>query len=221
MKKQRKLVGILLSLILLMGTSNVVLASAPSPEVTFDAEEELFTYKNVETYVTEKNEERPNLFTAEKFEMAIPGDSLMQNIVFKTQNMKGKTVHIYLHSENASEEYQEIMNSATFTVTYNNKVISEGTLEDGIKIGTFTSDETKDIQVEFHIPLEVDNRISKLYGTIDWVFVAELIEDETETGKNPETGDYTNYLGWIVLAVAGLVGIVVIRTINNKKRKEQ
>lgn len=206
MKKSKISFGAILSLVLLMAIPNVAKAAEDTPIVTFNANTELFTYENTDTYVADDGTEYPDLFIA--FKDAIPGDSFTQEIEVKTKNIKDETVKIYLHSENPNEDYQEIMEYVDFTVTYEGEIISEGNLADGIMLGTFTSDETMDITVEFSIPIEVGNEVSKLYGTIDWVFVAELIVDETTT---PKTGDESTPFVWLTIAVIAGASILISR----------
>lgn len=219
MNKQRISFGAILSFILLMGMSMVTFAAVDVPTVTFDADAEVFSYENTDTYTDADGTEFPDLFP--EFKGAIPGDSFTQEIIVNAENIEAQTVNIYLHSENANEDYETIMESVLFTVTYEGEEIASGTLEEGILLGSFTADDTMDIVVEMAIPITVGNEIADLYGTIDWVFVAELIDDEPE--ENPtedptedstedlvQTGDNSNFVLWSVLLIVAISGMLSI-----------
>lgn len=220
MKKIRKIMISMLSVFtLLIGCVMPAMAAEYIPEVTFDADAEVFSYENTDTYTDADGTEFPDLFT--EFKGAIPGDSFTQEIIVNAENIEAQTVNIYLHSENANEDYETIMESVLFTVTYEGEEIASGTLEEGILLGSFTADDTMDIVVEMAIPITVGNEIADLYGTIDWVFVAELIDDEPE--ENPtedptedstedlvQTGDNSNFVLWSVLLIVAISGMLSI-----------
>ncbi|MFI3327205.1 MAG: LPXTG cell wall anchor domain-containing protein [Clostridia bacterium] len=175
----KKLFSIILTLAFLSMVSTVAFAADTVPEVTFDANTEEFSYKN--TSLADNG--NPDLFT--EFKGAIPGDSFTQQIELVVKNIEDETVTIYLHSEGENEDYQILMELVEFTVYYEGEEVSAGTLADGITLGVFTEDTTKEFTVEFSIPLTVGNEIAALNAEIDWVFVAELIPDEVEVTPTP------------------------------------
>ncbi|MFI3326888.1 MAG: LPXTG cell wall anchor domain-containing protein [Clostridia bacterium] len=176
----KKIFSIVLTLTFLSMMSITAFAADTVPEVTFDANTEEFSYKNTSL----ASNGNPDLFT--EFKGAIPGDSFTQDIDLVVTNIEDETVTIYLQTDSENEVYQTLMELVEFTVYYDGEEVSDGTLADGITLGMFTEDTTKEFTVEFNIPLTVGNEIAALNAEIDWIFVAELIPDEVETTPTPE-----------------------------------
>lgn len=197
-------------------------ASSTVPEVTFDGKTEEFSYKNTDI----ASNGNPDLFT--EIKGAIPGDSFTQEIELVVKNIEDETVTILLYSESDNEDYEILMSMVEFTICYDGEEVEAGTLEDGITLGEFTADDTKEFTAELYIPITVGNEISALSAEIDWIFVAEIIpnEDEasTSTSKEPEitptptddtevpqTGDVNKTVLWTALSAISIGGIVIIK----------
>ena len=69
------------------------------------------------------------------------------------------------------------------------------------------------LEVKLEVPTSLDNNFKSLIGYINWEFLAEELE-----GTGPQTGDYMNYLPWVIGLTASAVLIIFIIA---KRRKEQ
>lgn len=106
--------------------------------------------------------------------------------------------------------------------TANSEVIFQGTAEelDGLSenvlLGTFEQgDETK-LVATLSVPFELGNEYANRVGEVDWVFVAEEINDPDK--EVVKTGDSSNIILWIVLMAAAIVGIIATVLIKRKQK---
>ena len=172
------------------------------------------------------------------FKNLIPGESRSQEI--KVTNDWSQETEIFLHAEmidqtQATKETKELIDKllkkyATITVMdENGKKIYSGPVWGNVKtespdepsmknpysLGSFSSKETKKLNVSLYLDEKMDNEYRDLLGKIKWVFSAEGTETSYEV---PKTGDMTNTLLFASIALVSGILLVVL-TVTNKKKK--
>ncbi|WP_249030084.1 hypothetical protein [Tannockella kyphosi] len=182
MKHKKVCLSVIVTMILLVITSTSSFGLTSTPEVIFDTSSGMFSYNNAKV---SSSTGCPDLFTDIKG--VIPGDSLEQVIELTVENIGDETVYIYLRSKGESEDYTTLMENVLFTVSYDDQEIT-GLLEDGVMLGVFSENKTTEITIVLEISMDVGNEIASLQGEIDWVFVAEIIEDTEEIVPISENG---------------------------------
>lgn len=79
-------------------------------------------------------------------------------------------------------------------------------LQNNVLLGEFEPGESTELIVELSVPIELGNEYANRVGEVDWVFVAEEL-NEPET---PDTGDHSNVMIWIGLMAIALVCFTIV-----------
>ena len=104
-------------------------------------------------------------------------------------------------------------------------IIFEGTAEEldglaeNVLLGTFEKGDSTVLTAKLSVPIELGNEYANRVGEVDWVFVAEELNNPA-----PETGDTTNanpYVGLLVAAGVAVVGLGGFMFYKKKKDKDQ
>lgn len=104
--------------------------------------------------------------------------------------------------------------------TANSKVIFQGTAEEldglseNILLGEFKKGDEITLVATLSVPIEMGNEYANRVGEVDWVFVAEEINDPEPEGV--KTGDNVNLTLWIGLV--GVSALVIISLILIKRK---
>ncbi|MCR4963931.1 MAG: S-layer homology domain-containing protein [Firmicutes bacterium] len=208
MKKAIRLVVLLSLVAAVICVPFLVLGAATTPEVIFDAGNDTFSFNNV-VYGPERSAEPtdadpyPDIF---QISSAMPGDSESWQVRVTVKNAGNKTVKMYVRAENANEGYRALFGeegegpatlSATFAegdrsvATKIRRLITgeepdaatyTGYIDEGAAyLGAYSgNNSSKDIDLTFSIPLSAGNEIAGLSAEVDWVFQAEVIEDDND-----------------------------------------
>ena len=217
--------------VLVIGT---MIPSFADGNVTYDGNAREFIFKPGSEYSP------TDLF--DNFKGVMPGDELEQKITVKNEQGLCDFVKIYMravpHNDEAnplSESVAETETVATMedflhqlaltVVKEDGTVIFEGTAEEldglaeNVLLGTFEKGDSTVLTAKLSVPIELGNEYANRVGEVDWVFVAEELNNPA-----PETGDTTNANPYVVLLVAAGVAVVAIGGFmfyKNKKDKEQ
>ena len=172
-------------------------ASEITPKVIYDAKEDRFTVFDASGIVGEND--IGDLFT--NFKNVLPGDSVKQTIEVSVINLKkDEQVRLIMRSENQNEAYKELMHHITLSVNYEGKEVSSK-LDEGISLGTFTKDDTKNVLATLQIPIHIGNEIKDLVAKVDWVFSAENIPSTSA----PDTSDSSRTLIYLALMLLSVL----------------
>ena len=92
-------------------------------------------------------------------------------------------------------------------------------LAENVLLGTFEKGDSTVLTAKLSVPIELGNEYANRVGEVDWVFVAEELNNPA-----PETGDTTNanpYVGLLVAAGVAVVGLGGFMFYKKKKDKDQ
>ncbi len=240
----------------------LALGAGDTPEVIFDVAEESFSFNNV-VYGPERspeptdNDPYPDIF---QITNAVPGDSETWQVRVTVKNADRKTVRMYVRAENANDGYRTLFGeegrgpatlSATFAegdgsvatkirsliggdqpdlVTYTGYV-DEGAAYLGSYVG---SNSSKDIDLNFAIPLSAGNEIAGLSAEVEWVFVAEVYDyvppspddddDEPELNKEDHFAYVVGYPDETVRPEANItraeIATILFRLLTDESRNQ-
>ena len=199
----KRILAIVLIFALIIGTMIVtVMADDELPTVTYDHAKGKFLFSNVSPFEDDDGHQYPDLFPNMKNLM--PGDTVTQKIKARVSNIGNGVVNMYLKTqiegdditENEVMDYTKLLSQegVTLTIKAGNRVLSQENLAQKVRIGTFTSNNSLDLDVSLEIPVTAGNDIQSLQGAIQWVFTAEYIASEppqadTEIPEEPVPGD--------------------------------
>lgn len=205
MKKIMKKIFVLIGVIALMMTMTMNVFAAGT--VIYDGNSKKFIFEPGSEYSP------TDLFT--DFKGAMPGDSITQKVHIKNDVSNNVKVKLYMRSLGAQN------GSENFLSKLNLKVSQDGSsnlfdapadqtaqLTDWAYLGTFYSGAEIDLNVILDVPLELGNEYQEAIGYLDWQFKVEELPVESDDPKPPQTGDTTNLILYIVLAL--ISGIVLI-----------
>lgn len=139
-----------------------------------------------------KGREYPDLF--ENFKNMMPGDSVTQTITVGAEHLGGGTVEIVLMADrendtdgdgqdDISQEEQEAFRTLVdsgmmgLTVAWSDESInytytSRQLLTEGVSLGKFSNNETRDVTVTLSFSTEAGNELADLQAGIGWIFTA-------------------------------------------------
>lgn len=189
-KTLKMLTALLFSIIILVGVGTVVYAADSS--VTYEGGAEEFVFLPGSSYTDS------DLF--DNFKGLMPGDTVEQIIEVKNNSSSSDTVKIYiraiLHDEDSNLLSSEVaasgetvatmhdfLSKLTMTVWQDNTAIYQASPDlldgfaDNVLLGTFNYGESTTLRVELLVPIELDNKYANRVGEVDWVFVAEEIDN--------------------------------------------
>ncbi len=130
------------------------------------------------------------------FKNVMPGDTLTQQIVFENKATDTDYVVLKLKAEPHNESnpitasvpgkkaetldtMNDFLSKLTMTIKcngteiYNASPNTAGQLTDLTTLGTVYSGQTLALEVELHVPIELDNTYADRFGEVDWVFYVE------------------------------------------------
>ncbi len=204
-KSMKRLLSLGLALLLLLSALGVTAfaGSKLTPNVVYNGSTRKVEFENA-LLPFFPGSENPDLFTDLKGMM--PGDSVTQTITVGTKNIGADTVRLFLRTEKENEDYVKLTTSypdwVTFTVAQDGKVLAQGDLKDGVKLGEFRGDGKTELTVTLTIDLEAGNDLQGLVAGVDWVFTAEVepYVYEVDDGLLPKaetpwlTTEHVNYI---------------------------
>lgn len=206
----KSIVSLVLAMILILGMSISVLAANSS--VTYEGGAEKFIF------LPGSEHSDSDLFDG--FKNVMPGDVLTETIQIENTSKNCDYVKIYMRaqvhdangnplSEAVAEKtdlvtMEAFLSQLTMTVWNGKEVIYQASpdeldgLSENVLLGTFRRGERTELTVELKVPIEMDNTYMNQIGEVDWVFVAEELNDPEKV----QTGDSANVLLWVgIMAV--------------------
>lgn len=173
---------VILAATLLGGVLGMTALADDTADVIYDASANQFVIKG-ETIRKDANGAQtapyPDLF--HNLKNMMPGDSVTQEIKVKVTNASGKTVKLYLKAESTNEAYTKLFAEGKATLTVQDPAgtdvsdkLTSVTENNTVELGTFASNETKKLTVQFTLPKEAGNDIAALTAELGWVFTAEV-----------------------------------------------
>lgn len=173
------------------------------------------------------------------FKGVMPGDTLTQQITVKNDASRKVKVRVYIRSLGAHEDSVEFLSqlglkvkkSDNNTMAYMFDAAADQTaqLTDWVYLGTLYSGGKVNLDVELHVPVELDNEFQNSIGYLDWEFMIEEFpidpDDPTpppvdpDDSDSPQTGDDTAIILYAAIMCCSLLTIIVL-LIWRKKNKE-
>lgn len=205
MKKIMKKIFVLIGVIALMMTMAVNVFAAGI--VTYDGNSKKFIFEPGSEYSP------TDLFT--DFKGVMPGDSITQKVHIKNDVSNNVKVKLYMRSLGAQKDSENFLSKLNLKVSqdgssnlFDAPADQAAQLTDWVYLGTFYSGAEIDLNVMLDVPLELGNEYQEAIGYLDWQFKVEELPVEPDDPKPPQTGDTTNLILYIVLAL--ISGIVLI-----------
>ena len=204
------------------------------------AAESSVTYEGgAENYVFLPGSEYTDTDLFDNFKGVMPGDELEQKITVTNEQGLCDYVKIYMravpHDDTANPlsdsvmQYETVVTMEDFLHQLSLTVVKEdgteifkGTAEEldglaeNVLLGAFEKGESTVLTAKLSVPIELGNEYANRVGEVDWVFVAEELNNPA-----PETGDNVNlglYLGILGIAAVAVVALVVL---GKKKKSEE
>ena len=204
------------------------------------AAESSVTYEGgAENYVFLPGSEYTDTDLFDNFKGVMPGDELEQKITVTNEQGLCDYVKIYMravpHDDTANPlsdsvmQYETVVTMDDFLHQLSLTVVKEdgteifkGTAEEldglaeNVLLGSFEKGESTVLTAKLSVPIELGNEYANRVGEVDWVFVAEELNNPA-----PETGDNVNlglYLGILGVAAVAVVALVVL---GKKKKSEE
>lgn len=182
--------SMLMTLVLML--SMAVTAYAKDSSVTYEGGAEKYVFLPGSSY------SGTDLF--DNFKGVMPGDKLTQKVTVKNESRSSDKVNIYMRAETHVEDesyisddteaaIRDYVNMADFlhqlsmtvkngdTVIYNAPADQLDGLKNNVLLGTFYPGQETELTVELSVPIELGNEYANRIGEIDWVFVAEEVND--------------------------------------------
>lgn len=205
MKKIMKKIFVLIGVIALMMTMAVNVFAAGT--VTYDGNSKKFIFEPGSEYSP------TDLFA--DFKGIMPGDSITQKVHIKNDVSNNVKVKLYMRSLGAQKDSENFLSKLNLKVSqdgssnlFDAPADQAAQLTDWVYLGTFYSGAEIDLNVILDVPLELGNEYQEAIGYLDWQFKVEELPVEPDDPKPPQTGDTTNLILYIVLAL--ISGIVLI-----------
>lgn len=143
----------------------------------------------------------------------MPGDIQSQTITIK--NESDKTVKIYLQpsvSMQSEESLLEVLKINVLTeekaFVWTSESISQGSVNEKIKIGEFEPHSHRDITIKTYLSTEADNACRDAMAEMEYIFLAEEVEED-EGVWIPDTGDKTNIASNLSFIVFGVLILIL------------
>lgn len=170
--------------------SSLLLAAAMVLGVSvtaYAAGTETITFKGKDNFEVTSD----NLFT--EFQNVMPGDTLTQQVVFENKARDCDYLQVYLKAVPrtfVSQKSENLLSKLTLTVKngsseiYKDSPNEPGTLANGVYLGKLRNGQKITLDLILEVPIELTGE--ELEGvtaqTVDWVFTASGMEDETTPG---------------------------------------
>lgn len=204
----KRLMTALLVLMILVST-----VSAAEGNVIYDGTTQDFIFEPGSDYSV------TDLFP--NFKDVMPGDTLTQSITVRNDQDKQVKVEIYIRSLGAEEGSAEFLSKLGLKVAvaddnemgYMFDAYADETaqLTDWVCLGMLYSGGEVNLDVTLDVPVELDNAYQDQVGYLTWEFMVIEYPVETDDPEPPEkTGDDTNLVLPVVLAVLCAVGVIVL-----------
>lgn len=208
---------VVLTVILSMGM-NVFAADS---SVTYEGGAEKFVFLPGSEYTS------TDLFDG--FKGVMPGDVRTETIIIQNKNSDSDYVRIYMRAmphdqavnpmsdKVAAEEpylgdMLNFLSQLSMTVKQGENILYNASpndldgLRQNVLLGEFDPNEKTELTVELRIPIELDNEYANRVGEVDWVFVAE----ELNNPDAPQTGDQMDVMLMIGIMIVAVVVMIVI-----------
>lgn len=164
-----------------------------------------------------------------EFKDVMPGDTLTQTILVRSNASDKVSTKIYLRALGAHENSQDFLSQLSLSVAAGETELfkapanEKAQLTDWVELGTFSGGGEVTLDVSLHVPVSLDNRHMEQVGYLDWQFMVEETEvEEPEKPESPKTGDTVPvglFLG--LFAGSGALILLVLWLLLKKKKKEQ
>ena len=147
----------------------------------------------------------------------MPGDTLKQKIVIRNEG--DTNVKISMRSLGAQDEAVKLLKELTLTVVQLSDTplfeAAADQLTEWRTLGTLAPGGEIELEVTLQVPTTLDNSYTSLVEAIDWEFLAEELD-----GDGPKTGDYLNYLPWVIGLTTSVAVIIFVVAKRRKDRQE-
>lgn len=164
----------------------------------------------------------------DSFKDVMPGDSISQKVFIENDASNKVKVKLYmraLDTSEAEESNEDFLSMMKLTVKQNGDSVlfeapanEEATLKDWVYLGTVFSGGNITLDLTLDVSVEMGNEFQNAKGYVDWEFKVEELPVEADDPKPPQTGDSTDIIPYITLAVVSVVAITLICIILIKKR---
>lgn len=161
------------------------------------------------------------------FKGAMPGDTLTGAVGVGNLKSGNYDVKLYMkalpHDEEnplnfdvSIEQNNDFLSQLQLKITnrQNGAVIFDGTaaetdgLSDWVLLGTFSKGKGTILDIELTIPIELGNEYAGCLGEVDWIFLAEEIPTDPNTGDN---SNLTLYLALCGISALALGAVLTLR----------
>lgn len=186
MKKQMKMVfTLLLALVVTMGFAVPAFADS---SVTYRDSAEEFIFEPGSDYSP------TDLFP--DFKGVMPGDTLTETIVVKTDEAQNFRLDVYMRSLGSQENSEEFLSQMKLTVEqvgkstlYEAPADQTAQLTDWVSLGSFHAGAEITLKVTLEVPIEMGNDFQEAIGYLDWQFKVDRIPMPEDEPLPPETPD--------------------------------
>ena len=181
----------------------------------------------------------------DNFKGVMPGDVVVQHITVKNNYQGSDKVNLYLRAETHQDDGTQLsaavqealadsvsmkafLSQLSMTVKNGDTVLYEATadqldgLAENVLLGTFYPGNVAKLTVELKVPVELGNAYANRIGEVDWVFVAEEVNDPDPVPvvPGPTTSDTLNAALWIGVVAASMAGLMFLFLTGRKKKRD-
>lgn len=163
------------------------------------------------------------------FKDVMPGDAIKQKITVKNDANNKVKVKIYLRSLGAHPQSEaflsklglQVQKSEENETPYMFDATADQTaqLTDWVCLGTLYSGGEVHLDVTLLVPTELDSSFQDAVGYLDWEFKVEEFPVEASDPQNPQTGDNSMTVVWVVVAVGALCLLAALLLWRKKDKK--
>ncbi len=201
------------------------------------AADSAFTYQGHDIFGFGPGSEFSDTDLFDAFKSVMPGDRLEETITVRNEASCCDFVKIYIRAaahdsgnppspqvaeQETAVSMQEFLSQLTMTVWNGEQKLFEGApsqpdgLQNSVLLGTFRRHEGTTLTVQLNVPAELGNAYADRIGEVDWVFVVEEYDDADP--DNPQTGDHSHILLYMILLAVSLMGILLMLLAKRKKK---
>lgn len=115
---------------------------------------------------------------------------------------------------------QDFLSQLSMEVVHDGKTIYHASpneldgFSENILLGEFKPGESTTLTVQLLVPIELGNEYANRVGEVDWVFVAEELNEP----EAPETGDHANIGLWLTMLVLAVLFFGTALVVKRKRR---